>query len=170
DIVTLPIGVTLDPGGIGKGIAADILANMALEQGALGILVEIGGDVRIGGTPPDGSQWRIDIEDPFVESQSIARVNLVDGAVATSSTLKRTWDNDGRTANHLIDVHTGQSMVSDVVTVSVIAVSAGIAEVIAKAGFTRHDFLTWAPTLGAAAFVVYREGSTAQTINWKDYS
>lgn len=170
DIVTLPIGVTLDPGGIGKGIAADILANMALEQGALGILVEIGGDVRIGGTPPDGSQWRIDIEDPFVESQSIARVNLVDGAVATSSTLKRTWDNDGRTANHLIDVHTGQSMVSDVVTVSVIAVSAGIAEVIAKAGFTRHDFLTWAPTLGAAAFVVYRQGSTAQTINWKDYS
>jgi thiamine biosynthesis lipoprotein len=170
DIVTLPIGVTLDPGGIGKGIAADILANRALEQGALGILAEIGGDVRIGGTPPDGSQWRIDIEHPFVESQSLARVNLVDGAVATSSTLKRTWDNDGRTANHLIDVHTGESMVSDVVTVSVIAVSAGIAEVIAKAGFARRDFLTWVPTLGAAAFVVYREGSTAQTINWKDYS
>lgn len=170
DIVTLPIGVTLDSGGIGKGIAADVLATMALEQGALGVLAEIGGDVRIGGTPPDGGHWRIDIEDPFVESGSIARVNLVDGAVATSSTLKRTWDIDGRPANHLIDVHTGQSMESDVVTVSVIAVSAGIAEVITKAGFTRPDFLTWAPTLGAAAFVVYRDGTTAQTVNWKDYT
>jgi thiamine biosynthesis lipoprotein len=170
NIVTLPIGVTLDSGGIGKGFAADVLATMALEQGALGILAEIGGDVRIGGTPPDCGHWRIDIEDPFVESRSIARVNLVDGAVATSSTLKRTWDIDGRPANHLIDVHTGQSMESNVVTVSVIAVSAGIAEVITKAGFTRSDFLTWAPTLGAAAFVVYRDGTTAQTVNWKDYT
>jgi thiamine biosynthesis lipoprotein len=170
NIVTLPIGVTLDSGGIGKGIAADILATMALERGALGILAEIGGDVRIGGTPPDGSHWRIDIEDPFVESRPIARVNLIDGAVATSSTLKRTWDIDGRTANHIIDAHTGLSMTSDVVTVSVVAVSSGIAEVITKAGFTRRDFLTWAPTLGAAAFLVYRDGTTAQTANWKDYT
>jgi len=170
NVVTLPIGVTLDSGGIGKGIAADILATMALERGALGILAEIGGDIRIGGTPPDGSHWRIDIEDPYVESRSIARVNLVDGAVATSSTLKRTWDNDGHSANHLINVHTGQSMATNVVTVSVIAVSAGIAEVITKAGYTRSDFLTWVPTLGAAAFVVYRDGTTAQTANWKDYS
>jgi thiamine biosynthesis lipoprotein len=170
NIVTLPIGVTLDSGGIGKGIAADVLATMALEQGALGILAEIGGDIRIAGTPPDGSHWRIDIEDPFVESRPIARVNLIDGAVATSSTLKRTWDIDGRTANHIIDAHTGLSMTSDVVTVSVVAVSSGIAEVITKSGFTRRDFLTWAPTLGAAAFLVYRDGTTAQTVNWKDYT
>jgi thiamine biosynthesis lipoprotein len=170
NIVTLPIGVTLDSGGIGKGIAADVLATMALEQGALGILAEIGGDIRIAGTPPDGSHWRIDIEDPFVESRPIARVNLIDGAVATSSTLKRTWDIDGRTANHIIDAHTGLSMTSDVVTVSVVAVSSGIAEVITKSGFTRRDFLTWAPTLGAAAFLVYRDGTTAQTANWKDYT
>lgn len=170
NVVTLPLGVTLDSGGIGKGIAADIMMTMALERGALGALVEMGGDVRIGGTPPDGTHWRIGIEDPFVEERSIARVNLVDGAVATSSTLKRVWEKDGKSANHLIDVHTGEPMKSNVVTVSVIAVSAGIAEVITKAGFTRSDFLTWAPALGAAAFVVYRDGTTAQSTNWKDYS
>jgi thiamine biosynthesis lipoprotein len=170
NLVTLPVGVTLDPGGIGKGVAADILSTMALERGALGILAEIGGDVRIAGTPPDGAHWRIGIEDPYVESRNIATVNLVDGAVATSSTLKRAWEKDGRTANHLINVHTGQSMTTNVVTVSVVAVSAGIAEVITKAGFTRRDFLTWVPTLGVAAFVVYRDGTTAQSANWKDYS
>lgn len=170
NVVTLPVGATLDSGGIGKGIAADILSAAALERGASGVLVEIGGDVRIGGTPPDGTHWRIGIEDPFVEERSIARVNLIDGAVATSSTLKRVWDKDGATANHLINTHTGESMTTNVVTVSIIAVSAGIAEVITKSGFTRRDFLEWAPTLGAAAFVVYRDGTTAQSGNWKDYS
>ncbi len=170
DEVTLPIGVTLDSGGIGKGVAADVLATMAMNQGALGILVEIGGDVRIAGTPPDGPHWRIAIEDPFIEEQSIASANLVDGAVATSSILKRTWEKDGATVNHLIDTKTGESMNTDIVTVSVIAVSAAIAEVITKPGFTRPDFLTWAPSLGAAAFVVYRDGRTAQSSNWKDYS
>lgn len=168
--VTLPLGVTLDPGGIGKGLAADIMSSMAIERGALGVLVEMGGDVRIAGTPPDGSHWRLGIEDPFVEERSIARVNLLDGAVATSSTLKRVWHKEGKSANHLINVHTGESMTTNVVTVSVIAVSASIAEVITKAGFTRRDFLTWVPTLGAAAFVVYRDGTTAQSANWKDYA
>ncbi len=168
--VTLPIGVTLDSGGIGKGIAADIMMTMAIERGALGALVEMGGDVRIGGTPPDGTHWRIGIEDPYVEERSIARVNLLDGAVATSSTLKRVWEKDGKSVNHLIDVHTGEAMTTSVVTVSVIAVSAGIAEVITKAGFTRSDFLTWVSNLGAAAFLVYRDGTTAQSANWKDYS
>lgn len=170
NVVTLPLGVTLDSGGIGKGIAADIMMTMALERGAQGALVEMGGDVRIGGTPPDGTHWRVGIEDPFVAERSISRVNLLDGAVATSSTLKRVWEKDGRSVNHLIDVHTGESMTTNVVTVSVIAVSAGIAEVITKAGFTRRDFLQWVPQLGAAAFVVYRDGTTAQSANWKDYS
>lgn len=170
NIVTLPLGVTLDSGGIGKGIAADILMTTALGRGASGALIEIGGDVRIGGTPPDGTHWRIGIEDPFVEERSVTRVNLSDGAVATSSTLKRAWEKDGKSVNHLINTHTGESMTTNVVTVSVIAVSAGIAEVITKSGFTRGDFLDWVPTLGAAAFVVYRDGTTAQSGNWKDYS
>ncbi len=170
NVCTLPVGMTLDPGGIGKGLAADVLAALAMERGAIGVLVEMGGDVRITGTPPDGDQWRIGIEDPFVEGRTIARVNLVDGAVATSSTLKRTWEKDGRAANHIIDVRTGSSMDSTVVTVSVIATSAAIAEVLAKSGFTRSDFLRWIPTLGAAALVTYKDGTTAQSSNWQDYS
>ena len=60
--VTLSRGVTLDPGGIGKGTAADVLCQVARAEGALGALIEIGGDVAIVGTPPQGSVWRIGIE------------------------------------------------------------------------------------------------------------
>lgn len=170
NVVTLPVGMTLDPGGIGKGIAADVMATAAITRGALGALVEMGGDLRITGTPPDGDMWRIGIEDPYVETRTISNVALVDGAVATSSTLKRTWEKDGVAVNHLIDVHTGSSMDTSVATVSVIATSAGVAEVLAKCGFTRSDFLRWIPTVGAAALVTYRDGTTAQSVNWEDYS
>lgn len=168
--ITLPMGMTLDPGGIGKGFAADILVTRAHELGALGALVEIGGDLRISGTAPDGVNWHIGIEDPLNPRQHCARVNLVDGAVATSSTLIRTWEHDGSSRHHLIDSETGQSIESDVVSVSVIAVSAAIAEVVAKCGFLRTDFLDWAPSLGTAALVVHRDGSMSESDNWKDYA
>ena len=167
--VTLPVGMTLDPGGIGKGFAADVLAQRALELGALGALVELGGDLRIAGTAPDGDMWHIGIEDPLQPGTHITRVNLVDGAVATSSTLTRTWEKDGSTKNHLIDAESGDPIDSDVVSVSVIAVSAAIAEVIAKCGFRRADFLDWAPSLGTAVYVVHQDGSTSESANWKDY-
>ena len=168
--VTLPLGMTLDPGGIGKGFAADVMVTRALELGAIGALVEIGGDLRIAGTSPDGENWHIGIEDPHNPGQHCARVNLVDGAVATSSTLTRTWEHEGTTHHHLIDSETGMPLESDVVSVSVIAVSAAIAEVVAKCGFLRPDFLLWAPSLGTAALVVHRDGSIVESDNWKDYA
>ena len=168
--ITLPRGATLDPGGVGKGLAADVLIDHALKLGALGALVEIGGDVRIAGTPPDNARWRVGIEDPFAPQQHCAVINLIDGAVATSSVLKRTWNKGSESQHHLIDPATGRPLQSDVVSVSVIAVSASIAEVVAKCGFTRADFLTWAPTLGTAAMLVFRDGSRRESANWKDYS
>lgn len=168
--ITLPVGMTLDPGGIGKGFAADVLVTRALELGALGALVEIGGDLRIAGASPDGENWHIGIDDPHNPGDAYTKVNLVDGAVATSSTLTRTWEHDGSARHHLIDTETGMPLQSDVVSVSVIAVSAAIAEVVAKCGFLREDFLEWAPTLGTAALVIHRDGSSVETRNWKDYA
>lgn len=167
--VTLPVGMTLDPGGIGKGFAADVLVARARELGAIGALVELGGDLRIAGSAPDGELWHIGIDDPHNPGTHLTTINLLDGAVATSSTLTRTWDADGATKHHLIDPATGESIQSEVVAVSVVAVSAAIAEVVAKCGFQRPDFLEWAPSLGTAALVVYRDGSTSETTNWKDY-
>ena len=52
--VRLPAGVGFDPGGIGKGFAADLVAAEAIEAGAAGILVDLGGDLRVRGLPPSG--------------------------------------------------------------------------------------------------------------------
>lgn len=121
-----------DPGGIGKGLAADIVAEELIETGATGALVNLGGDIRLVGTAPDGADWRIDIEDPRTGG-ILSTVVLAQGAVATSSLVKRRWiDGDGEERHHLIDPITEKPSASVVLAVTVIAASAWQAEVLCK--------------------------------------
>ena len=53
--VRLPPGVTLDPGGIGKGLAADLVATELVRRGAIRAMVNLGGDLRmVDAVPADG--------------------------------------------------------------------------------------------------------------------
>ena len=85
-LVQLPDGVHLDGGGLGKGLAADLIAADLRRAGAAGVLVSVGGDLCVSGTPPDGtSAWRIDVEAPDDATEIIAQVVLTEGGVATST-------------------------------------------------------------------------------------
>ena len=59
-------GAAVDLGGIGKGFAATrALDAMRTAWPALtGALVDLGGDIAVWGTPPEGGLWRVDIADP----------------------------------------------------------------------------------------------------------
>ena len=52
--VVLPEGMALDAGGIGKGLAADLIADRTVANGAEGVCVNIGGDLACRGIPPEG--------------------------------------------------------------------------------------------------------------------
>jgi len=133
-VVQLPIGVHLDLGGIGKGLAADLTVAGLIDLGAEGALVSVGGDIRVAGTPPNGEAWIIEIEDPRTE-QPIASVALVDGGVATSTTLRRRWRLGQRPHHHLIAPATGASTTTDVVGVTVVADTAAWADALSKVPF-----------------------------------
>ena len=133
--VTLPHGVRIDPGGIGKGYAGDLVAAEALDAGAAGVLVELGGDVRVAGEPPDGREWLIAVEDPFDPRRELTRLALLDGAVVTTSRTWRRWERDGATVHHVIDPATGDMSDSDVMSATVVAGEGWWAEVLAKAAF-----------------------------------
>ncbi len=60
-VVRLPVGASLDAGGIGKGLAADLVATELVGAGASGALVSVGGDVRVAGAPPPGG-WVVEID------------------------------------------------------------------------------------------------------------
>lgn len=136
-LVQLPAGVHLDPGGLGKGLAADLVAATLRRLGAEGVLVSAGGDLRTSGTPPDGgAAWRIDVEDPDDPSHVIAEVVLADGGVATSTSARRRWPAaDGTDVHHLLDPATGRSAQVPRRQVTSVAGTAAWAEVAAKVTF-----------------------------------
>lgn len=126
--ITLPHGVTFDPGGIGKGLAADLTAQALLDAGASGALVNIGGDLRAMGTPPTPDGWPITVPDPHHPERELLRVMLPHGAVATSTRLERTWCTTTGAVHHIIDPATGRPAATDVVAVTVVAADASWAE------------------------------------------
>jgi len=137
--VLLPEGLGFDPGGIGKGLAADLVATEMIGSGALGVCVNLGGDLRAIGAPdPDVPErpWVIDVEAPGHDAP-IAQATTTDGAVATSTTLLRRWRVAGGERHHLIDPSTGAPSESDVVLVSVAGPRACGAETLAKASLLR---------------------------------
>jgi thiamine biosynthesis lipoprotein len=133
--VTLPAGVGIDLGGIGKGLGADLVVADLLAAGAGGACVNLGGDVRVAGEAPGPHGWVVAIEHPARAGEELARVALADGAVATTTSLARRWRQGGVVRHHLIDPATGAQVGSGLAQVSVVAGAGSTAEVIAKAAF-----------------------------------
>lgn len=131
--VTLPAGVELDPGGIGKGLAADIVTAELLEAGAAGALVNLGGDLRVRGEPVNGDIWSVAVEDPARAGVELFRFGIADGAVATSSRVRRRWQTADGEAHHLIAPATGRPASSRHATVTAVANDGWWAEVVTKA-------------------------------------
>ena len=131
--ITLPPGVRLDLGGIGKGAAADLIVAEAAASGVRGICVNIGGDVRVWGEGPESGAWSVVLRCPG--SMETRTIDLVDGAVCTSTRLRRRWVNDTGPTHHIIEPCTGRAAETGLASVGVVAARAAPAEVLAKAAF-----------------------------------
>jgi thiamine biosynthesis lipoprotein len=123
---------SLDLGGIGKGYAADLVLSELIARGADGACVNVGGDVAVGGRPPGCDGWIIGLDDPFRRGAEVLQLRLIEGAVATSSRLRRRWTRGGMPLHHIVDPRTGTIPVTAHAAVTVIAGSAAEAEVLAK--------------------------------------
>ncbi len=156
--VTLPVGVGIDPGGIGKGLAADLVVRERIDAGADGVLVNLGGDVRVSGTPPDGGRWPIGVVDHLDPDAELTRVAIDEGAVATSSRMQRRWQHAGGEQHHLIDPLTGEPHRGDVVGVTVVAAEGWWAEAQTKAVFSAGADTGLARLQDASAVVTDEHG------------
>jgi FAD:protein FMN transferase len=134
--VLLPTGTQLDLGGIAKGHTADLVVADLAAAGLHGACANLGGDVRVWGRAPEGAAaWTVDIADPTCATAPLAQLELDDGAVVTSTRLRRRWSIDGIEHHHLIDPRTGRSACSGWAQASVVAATATEAEVLVKALF-----------------------------------
>jgi thiamine biosynthesis lipoprotein len=169
--VRLPAETGFDPGGIGKGLAADVVCSELIEAGADGACVNLGGDVRVMGSGPAGGGWTIAVEHPW-SPLPIAVLGLAGGAVATSTTLRRRWELDGETRHHVIDPYTGEPSDTDLTLATVVAADAWVAEVLAKAVLlagAEHPFDIVGGT-GAQALVVDDRGTIETTPGFLEFT
>jgi thiamine biosynthesis lipoprotein len=109
-----------------------------MAAGADGVCINLGGDVRVAGIGPTDPAWTVAVEHPWSE-RPIAYLGLSNGAVATSTTLRRRWptEGDGGIRHHLIDPQTGLPSDTDLNLATVVAGDAWMAEVLAKAVLLR---------------------------------
>ena len=133
-LVRVAAGAAVDLGGIGKGYAAArALAAMREAWPALpGAVVDLGGDLALAGTAPEGGPWRVDVLDPRQPAAVAWRLALGAGGVATSGRDVRRFG-PGRSLHHLIDPVTGAPAVRGPLAVTVVAPDAAEAEAHATA-------------------------------------
>lgn len=165
--VALPLGLTIDAGGIGKGLAADLLADRAMANGAHGIVINAGGEVAIRGESILPTGWSVGIENPFVEDDLISTVLLESGGLATSHL--ESWK-VGST-NHIVDPRTNIAARCEILQATVLCERTVDAEVLAKMCLllSKEESLARLTDLGAEALLVLSSGETHQTEGWSDF-
>jgi thiamine biosynthesis lipoprotein len=128
-VIRRPGGVRFDSGGIGKGLAADLIAERL--AGQTRFVIGCGGDLRVGGTLPERQE--VLVEHPLTGAQD-RRLYIESGAVASSGINVRVWRReDGRFAHHLIDPRTGEPAWTGLVGATALAPTGVEAETMAKA-------------------------------------
>lgn len=165
--VGLPPTMTLDPGGIGKGLAADIVAGELVDAGADAACVNIGGDLRIARRPSCEHSWPVTICSPRDVTITDERLSLLDGAVATSDRAARRRP-DGTTQRHHFSP---DSRDLEVLGATVIASSAAWAEAWTKHAMTRpvDSTLEILEQHGLAGRIVLSDGTVRRTSTWQRF-
>lgn len=118
-------GMRIDLGGIAKGYAVDKAVEAMKERGALGGMVDLGGNIRCFGRAPRGQEkWRIGLQDPNVapdelgSSKYLLVLEIADESVATSGDYRRFAVVEGEKQSHVLDTRSGRGarkLVSDTI-------------------------------------------------------
>jgi FAD:protein FMN transferase len=166
--VRLPAGLVLDLGATAKAWCADRCADRIHRELGVGVLVSLGGDIATAGTGPDGG-WLVRVQDlPDATTGPNAVVVLRDGyAVATSSTITRTWRRGTSQLHHILDPATRRPAVPIWRTVTAVASSCVDANAATTAAIVRgRAAQPWLASRGLAARLVDFDGRVHTVGGW----
>lgn len=104
--LTLPAGMEIDFGGVGKEYAVDRALGIAASAHRGAVLVNFGGDLAASAAPSAGP-WQVGVERPGTNREAAMLLELSRGALATSGDTKRFLQKDGTRYGHILDPRTG---------------------------------------------------------------
>ncbi len=125
-------GLSIDLGGIGKGLAADMVADELIAAGANSAYVSLGGDIHAAGEPVDERGWRVPLLHPMT-GEAVDHHMLFSGALVMSTVALRRWRRGDAEFHHIIDPRSGAPADTDLIAVAVATQSAARGEALAKA-------------------------------------
>ena len=135
--VILPEGMGIDLGAIAKGYTSARLMDVFVSYDIASAIVSLGGNVQALGNKPDGTKWRVAVEDPFSEEgDSYAGIlEITDQAVITSGAYERYFEQDGKRYHHIIDPATGYPAENGLASVTVVSQDGALADALSTALF-----------------------------------
>jgi len=133
--VTMPAGTEISFGAVAKGAMAERCKNIVSEHGVKSAFLSLGGNVQTIGTKPDGSKWRIGVQDPRNLSGHLGIVTVGEAAIVTSGSYQRYFEQDGKLYHHIIDPATAAPAESGLVSVTIICKSGTMADCLSTAMF-----------------------------------
>lgn len=160
-------GTAFDPGGLGKGLAADIAMSDLLDAGAQWALVSLGGDLRFGGALLAERGWGLQIEDPLRLGTVWGEHPVHGGAICTSSTQTRRWvDSTGSVQHHLLDPRSGSPARSPIAAATVAADECWWADVVAKVAVIDHAYAVQHAEQWNAAILAFGHDHEVTATRW----
>lgn len=170
--ITLPGGMQLDLGAVGKGIACDrISAYLHSQPQVTGAVVAVGGSVVTYGKKPDDSPWKVAIMHPREEGNYLGVLSLTgEHFISTSGDYERYVLVDGVRYHHILDPSTGYPARSGLCSVTIVCDSGLQADALSTACFVlgAERGLALTETYGAEALFVDEDGVLYMTEGMKE--
>ncbi len=168
--------IELDFGAIAKGYGVDVVSNFLYKKGFRNYLVEIGGEIVLHGTK-NGLPWKIGIDRPVAgiqpgsDLQSI--LELSDIAMATSGDYRNYFTVGDSSYSHEIDPRTGQSIITGIASVTILAPSCIVADAMATAIMVMgaEEGLAWVESKpGIDALIIIHDQKNFKVLESSNFS
>ena len=171
--VTLPEGMMIDLGGIAKGYIADAVKRYLMNRGVESAILSFGGNIVAIGMKPDGSPWKVGIQDidkPTGEHMLVSK--NYGGSTVTSGIYERGFDLDGVRYHHILDPHTGWPVQNELASVTIFSESSMWGDALSTGAFalgTQKGMAMIEGLEGIEAVFIARDRTATYTSGARNY-
>ena len=158
--ITRRSDVAIDAGAFGKGEGLD---RAAAALGEVPWMIDLGGQVSVGGATPPAGGWTVGIAHPRHRDRPVVQVRMTSGSLSTSAGSERDLAVNGTRVGHILDPRTGRPATFNG-SVTVWHERGLIADILSTALFVMGPDAgqRWAEARGLAACFLVPEGATVR--------